>query len=149
MKTLKALSTKILAVLLLLPAMASAAPLLINYQGRLVDTAGNPLTGAQSILFSVYDAASAGSLLWSETQSVTPDNGIFSVSLGGVQTLPAAVFASDALYLEEDRRRRPADPAHAPALRALRAVRGQPRFSFQCGHRFHPHRRFRQPAAPG
>ncbi|HAN04132.1 MAG TPA: hypothetical protein DCQ25_02525, partial [Elusimicrobia bacterium] len=100
MKTLKALSTKILAVLLLLPAMASAAPLLINYQGRLVDTAGNPLTGAQSILFSVYDAASAGSLLWSETQSVTPDNGIFSVSLGGVQTLPAAVFASDALYLE-------------------------------------------------
>ena len=100
MKTLKALGTKILTVLLLLPALASAAPLLINYQGRLVDTAGNPLVGTQSILFSVYDAASAGSLLWSETQSVTPDNGIFSVSLGGVSALPASVFASDALYLE-------------------------------------------------
>ncbi|PKM97165.1 MAG: hypothetical protein CVU79_09595, partial [Elusimicrobia bacterium HGW-Elusimicrobia-3] len=100
MKTLKALGIKILTVLLLLPALASAAPLLINYQGRLVDTAGNPLLGAQSILFSVYDAPSAGSLLWSETQPVTPDNGIFSVSLGSVSTLPASIFAADALYLE-------------------------------------------------
>jgi|GEM_PF-7013579 len=100
MKTLKALGIKILTVLLLLPAIASAAPLLINYQGRLVDTAGNPLQGAQSILFSVYTAPTGGSLLWSETQSVTPDNGIFSVGLGSVQTLPTSIFSSDALYLE-------------------------------------------------
>ena len=100
MKTLKTRLVGTLAALLLLPVLAAAAPLLINYQGRLVDTTGNPLVGTQSILFSVYDAASGGTLLWSETQSVTPDNGIFAVSLGGVTPLPASVFGSDARYLE-------------------------------------------------
>ena len=88
------------ALLALLPAVSVAAPLLINYQGRLVDAAGNPLVDAQSVRFSIHDAAAAGSELWFETQSVTPDNGIFSVSLGAVTPLPASVFGSDARYLE-------------------------------------------------
>ncbi|MCM2267409.1 MAG: hypothetical protein NDI60_06480, partial [Elusimicrobiales bacterium] len=99
MKTLKS-SLVAIVTALLLPVFAAAAPLLINYQGRLVDSAGNPLTGSPSIRFSIHDAASAGSELWFETQSVTPDNGIFSVSLGSVTPLPASVFASDSRYLE-------------------------------------------------
>jgi hypothetical protein len=99
MKTL-ARSFEVFSALLLLPLISAAAPLLVNYQGRLVDTTGNPLIGSQTVLFSVYDAPSSGSLLWSETQTVTPDNGIFSVSLGSVTPLPASVFSSDSRYLE-------------------------------------------------
>jgi len=40
MKMLKALVLEIFSVLLLLPALAGAAPALINYQGRLVDANG-------------------------------------------------------------------------------------------------------------
>ncbi|PIS46694.1 MAG: hypothetical protein COT17_07205, partial [Elusimicrobia bacterium CG08_land_8_20_14_0_20_51_18] len=77
-----------------------AAPNYINYQGRLIDTIGNPLAGTYSVTFKLYDAASSGSLLWSETQSVTTDNGIFSAALGSSSALPAGVFANDSVYLE-------------------------------------------------
>ncbi|MDT8287252.1 MAG: hypothetical protein RQ748_09100 [Elusimicrobiales bacterium] len=92
------LTAAALSSLLSLPAYA--APMMINYQGRLIDTAGNPLEGTQSILFSVYDAPANGSLVWSETHSVTPDNGIFNVAIGSFTALPASVFSSDDRYLE-------------------------------------------------
>ncbi len=100
-ENMKMLTKKIaiLSALLLLPLLAVAAPSYINYQGRLVDTTGNPLTGAQSIVFKLYSVPSGGTALWTETQSVTPDNGIFSVSLGGVTQLPASTFLADTLYL--------------------------------------------------
>ena len=46
-ENMKMLTKKIaiLSALLLLPLLASAAPSYINYQGRLVDTTGNPLAG--------------------------------------------------------------------------------------------------------
>ena len=118
MKTLKARFIEIFsALLLLLPALAGAAPLLVNYQGRLVDTAGNPLAGPLSIRFSVHDAATAGSELWFETQpAINPDNGIFSVGLGSVTPLPASVFGADARYLEI---KIGADPALTPRTRLL------------------------------
>ena len=149
MKTLKALSTKILAVLLLLPAMASAAPLLINYQGRLVDTAGNPLTGAQSILLRLRRSERRLAALERNPERHAGQRHLQRQPGRRPNPPGRGIRLRRPLPGSEDRRRRPADPAHAPALRALRAVRGQPRFSFQCGHRFHPHRRFRQPAAPG
>ena len=83
---------------LLLPVFATAAPLMINYQGRLVDTAGNPLTGPLEITFKIYNAA--GAEQWSETQNnINPDNGIFSVALGSFTPLSPSVFDSDDRYL--------------------------------------------------
>ncbi|OIO02899.1 MAG: hypothetical protein AUJ51_05655 [Elusimicrobia bacterium CG1_02_56_21] len=99
MKMLKALVLEIFSVLLLLPALAGAAPALINYQGRLVDANGNPLSGAYSITFSIYSAASGGSAIWTETQSLSLDNGIFSASLGASSALTPSVFSSDTRYL--------------------------------------------------
>jgi hypothetical protein len=117
MKTLKNRVLEIFSALLLLPVLSGAAPLLVNYQGRLVDTAGNPLAGPLSIRFSIHDAATAGSELWFETQpAINPDNGIFSVSLGSVTPLPASVFGSDARYLEI---KIGADAAMAPRTRLL------------------------------
>jgi len=62
-------------------------PHLINYQGKLADDEGNPIDGAKSIAFRIYDAPSNGSLLWSETQAVTVRKGIFNVLLGAAANL--------------------------------------------------------------
>nr|MDA8243949.1 hypothetical protein [Elusimicrobiota bacterium] len=99
MKTLKA-TLAVLMGLALLPAMAAAAPSYINYQGRLVDANGNPLSGSYSITFNIYGVSSGGSAVWTEVQpAVTVDNGIFSAKLGSVTALPPSVFASDTRYL--------------------------------------------------
>ncbi|MDO8805939.1 MAG: hypothetical protein Q7R35_16095, partial [Elusimicrobiota bacterium] len=102
MKTLKTWVLEIFSVLLLLPALAGAAPALLNYQGRLVDATGNPLSGTYSLTFRIYDAAPAGTgtLIWNETQSLDLDNGIFNASLGASTPLAPSVFSSDTRYLE-------------------------------------------------
>lgn len=63
----------------------AAVPHLINYQGRLTDTNGSPLNGSYSITFRIYDAESAGNLLWQGTYaSVSITKGIFNILLGDV-----------------------------------------------------------------
>jgi hypothetical protein len=63
-------------------------PRLINYQGRLTDSQGNPITGTKAVTFRIYDVESGGSALWSETySSLSFDKGIFNVMLGGVTAL--------------------------------------------------------------
>ncbi len=66
----------------------AAIPRLINYQGRVTDTQGTPLTGSYSVTFRIYDAESAGNLLWEETHAgLVLDKGMFSVLLGSVTAL--------------------------------------------------------------
>ena len=43
---------------------------------------GTPTPENRKIVFRIYDAASAGNLLWTEEQTVTVGNGVFSVLLG-------------------------------------------------------------------
>ena len=73
----------------------------INFQGKLVNLNGTNVTdGSYSVVFSIYNVASAGANLWTETQPVTVTNGIFQVNLGSVTTLPASVdFNTDNIYL--------------------------------------------------
>jgi hypothetical protein len=58
----------------------------LSFQGRLTDTAQNPITTATNMAFRLYDTGpgSGGTQLWSSgTCSVTPDqDGIFNVGLG-------------------------------------------------------------------
>lgn len=78
------------AVFCLLVASYSfaAVPHLINYQGRLTNSSGAPLEGSYSLTFRIYDAETAGNLLWEETQNnVVIQKGIFSVLLGSVTNL--------------------------------------------------------------
>lgn len=68
-----------------------SVPHLINYQGRLSDSSGNPLTGSYNVTFRIYDALTAGNLIWSETQNgVVVNKGLFCVLLGSVTSLNAA-----------------------------------------------------------
>ncbi len=62
----------------------AAVPHLINYQGRLTDTAGIPLNGTYNLTFRIYDAETAGNLLWQGTYSVSIQKGIFAVLLGDI-----------------------------------------------------------------
>jgi hypothetical protein len=64
-------------------ASAQSIPPYINYQGRLTDQAsGAPVNGAKSITFSLYEAATGGTPIYSQTQQVKIVNGAFSVYLG-------------------------------------------------------------------
>jgi hypothetical protein len=77
--------------------VAAQAPTTISYQGRLTNAAGQPITVATSVVFTIYDLASGGSSLYTVTQSITPDaNGIFTTELG---PLGAGVFDGSKRYL--------------------------------------------------
>jgi len=61
----------------------AAIPHLINYQGRLTDKDGAPLNGSYELTFRIYDAESAGNLLWQATHTgIVIQKGIFSILLG-------------------------------------------------------------------
>ena len=80
----------LLSSLVYLPSSVVYAnvPHLLNYQGRLTDSSGTPLNGTYALTFRIYDAESAGNLLWEETQSwVVIQKGIFSILLGSVTNL--------------------------------------------------------------
>lgn len=73
-----------------LNASYASVPHLLNYQGRLTDSAGAPLNGSYQITFRIYDAESGGNLLWEEAQSVVISQGVFAVLLGSVVNLNLA-----------------------------------------------------------
>jgi hypothetical protein len=79
---------------LLMGSIAQAqVPQLLNYQGVLKDGSGTPITGTVSIDFTIYDAPTGGTALWTETQSnVSVNNGLFNVLLGSDTPLPAGLF---------------------------------------------------------
>jgi hypothetical protein len=66
---------------------------LINVQGELIDYQGNPIKDSFDIQFSIYDAETEGTKLWSETvENVKVENGIFSVYLGENSNLTPDIF---------------------------------------------------------
>lgn len=77
----------------------SQVPQLINYQGILTDDAGDVITGTRNIQFLIYNAATSGSLIWSETQNVTIEDGLFNILLGSVVAMPHEIFEESERYL--------------------------------------------------
>ena len=63
-------------------------PSLINYQGRLTAADGAAVTGTKNFSISIFDAATGGNLLYTETiGAVTLDaNGVYSFQFGGTGT---------------------------------------------------------------
>jgi hypothetical protein len=88
------------AAVILLGAVVTAqadVPQLINYQGILLDSDGDPVTTTVDVIFAIWTAEVDGDSLWSEEQSVTPDEvGRFNVLLGVVSAIPDSAFAGDA-----------------------------------------------------
>jgi hypothetical protein len=79
----------------------AAVPYTINYQGFLTEAAtGKPQTAAVSVTFKLYDALTAGNLLYTEVQNVTPVNGTFNVRIGSVTAFPATLAFDKPYWLE-------------------------------------------------
>ena len=73
-------------------------PQLMNYQGVLLDDSGEPVQNdVYQIRFLLYNQESGGNILWSETQDVTTNNGIFRVLLGTLN--PITSFPSETAWL--------------------------------------------------
>jgi hypothetical protein len=82
-------------------ATTITVPQVINYQGQLTDGSGNPANGTFTMVFAIFDAASDGSALYSETQNVIVGNGVFNVLIGSVTPIPPDIFDSGTgRYLE-------------------------------------------------
>ena len=60
---------------------ASSVSSSINYQGRLTDSAGNPLDDTYTMTFKLYENATGGTALATDTHSVTVTDGLFSTTL--------------------------------------------------------------------
>jgi hypothetical protein len=78
---------KKLSLALSLAFVASAfadVPALINYQGRLVDGVGNPVTGSKAFKIDIYDSQTEGTLIYQETlPDITLDeDGAYSFQFG-------------------------------------------------------------------
>ena len=78
-----------LAVILLFSVceLLAQIPQTISYQGLLKDNSGNLINGTQSLTFKLYETETNGSAIWSETQTIDVEEGIFSMILGKVTPL--------------------------------------------------------------
>lgn len=67
---------------------------MISYQGYLTDSGGSPVNGNVDLTFSLYNALTAGRLLWQETwPAVRVTNGLFALDLGTLHPIPLAFDA--------------------------------------------------------
>ncbi len=95
-----------LAAVAFAAAPASAqAPNELNFQGKLTDASGNPITAATGITFRIFNVATGGTALWTEARTggnaVTPNaNGVYSVRLGSITAFPGTLTFGGTYFLE-------------------------------------------------
>ena len=85
----------------------TTVPTKMNFQGRLTNAANVTVpNGTYNMRLKLYTVDTVGTAVWAEdrlvsaSQGVTITNGLFTIQLGSITTLPASLFASGALYLE-------------------------------------------------
>jgi hypothetical protein len=94
--------------LLLAPALAAAVPNTVGFSARIADQ-GRPVTGAQTFTFTLWAVAEggnpdplAGELLWTESKSITVNDGVAATALGDVDPLanPLPALTGAPVWLE-------------------------------------------------
>ncbi|MFQ6604922.1 MAG: hypothetical protein ACE5D8_05130, partial [Fidelibacterota bacterium] len=85
----------ILSTLVMIPVIVFSQTVMV--QGVLRDPAGRTVAnGTHAVTFTLYDAATGGSSVWSETHgSITTEHGVFSVELGTVNAMSSLSFTDD------------------------------------------------------
>ncbi|UCG60837.1 MAG: hypothetical protein JSV52_10950 [Candidatus Zixiibacteriota bacterium] len=79
------------------PAVAGK-PRTIHYQAEHKDTSGNLVHGESVVLFTIYDAASGGNVLWQERHgesggpALIVEHGLVDVMLGSLNPIPDSVI---------------------------------------------------------
>lgn len=78
-------------------------PAQLTYQGRLLKADGTPVTETVTVTLSLYQFATVPAASWSETHTITPSDGYFTVLLGDVDNggtaLPSALMNGRKLWL--------------------------------------------------
>ncbi|MEL7450127.1 MAG: tail fiber domain-containing protein [Pseudomonadota bacterium] len=88
----------ITTIFTIIPALFATAalaqvPETLRYQGYLVDPAGQAVDATVQVTFSLYTVDSGGSPQWSDVQNVSPQQGLFSTSLGTpLNPFPSGLF---------------------------------------------------------
>ncbi len=77
----------------------ASVPTVLHYQGVLTDGGVMPISSNTSVVFTLWSAPIGGTVRWTETRNVTPDNeGRFSILLGQAVPLHDSVFKMPPLY---------------------------------------------------
>jgi hypothetical protein len=80
-------------VTLAAPLNSPYVPTSVAFQGQLMEANGNIVPdGTYPLTFTLYDQATGGNALWTETQSVPAIRGVYNVQLGSQQGLPPNAF---------------------------------------------------------
>ncbi len=81
-------------VTLAAPLHTPFVPTTVGFEGQLADANGGPVADDDYVItFRLYDVASGGTALWTEThEPVTVTDGLYSVQLGGSQALNPTYF---------------------------------------------------------
>jgi len=86
------------------PSLSPSVPTVINYQGRLANASGRPLTGTYHMVFSIWDTETVGTgtRLWGPEAhpNVQVTDGLFNIPLGSLVPISASVFAGPSTYLQ-------------------------------------------------
>lgn len=73
---------------------------MLHYQARLTDpTTGTPREGLVTMTFSIYDTATGGVPLWTETKDITAADGLINTLLGDTTAFPPNLFDGRELWL--------------------------------------------------
>jgi hypothetical protein len=84
----RALSLTMLALLIWATAAPAAIPQTISYQGILREAGGTIVPdGDYNLTFKLYTVASGGTAIWTETQTLAVEDGVFNAILGSVTAL--------------------------------------------------------------
>lgn len=82
------------------PSPSRLAPPVVAYQGFLTDAQGVPVVDeTRPITFTIYDAETGGTPLWTETRTVATVNGVFTVLLGEIKSLDDGTVENPPVYL--------------------------------------------------
>ncbi len=93
---------RVLALALLIAGLQLASPQAafandptrVVYSGSLQNAKGRPIGGVYPLTFSFYKAEKGGRAVWSESQFVAVDNGVYAVELGRKKPLPKGLDAA-------------------------------------------------------
>jgi hypothetical protein len=90
----RALALLLPLALLFLAACAAKLTPQMSHQGRLLDAGGQPVAdGNYDVVYSIYQVATGGTAVYSETQTVAVENGLFTTSIGLSGAITPTLFA--------------------------------------------------------
>jgi hypothetical protein len=90
----------IFILIVVFSSVFAEVPNMINYQGKITTPGGALVDTTVEMIFTIYDAATDGGVLWADTQSaVVVEKGVFSALLGSTNPIPDSVFDGSVRYL--------------------------------------------------